>query len=63
MSLSVLLIYSSLELAYKYGNLSEGACKPGYVEAKMNAIYPKWEVLCSNFCSWFLVTRRGGLAN
>ncbi|XP_072220431.1 ST3 beta-galactoside alpha-2,3-sialyltransferase 3b isoform X1 [Leuresthes tenuis] len=32
----------SLELAYKYGNLSEGACKPGYVEAKMNAIYPKF---------------------
>ncbi|KAM4552885.1 ST3 beta-galactoside alpha-2,3-sialyltransferase 3b isoform 3-T3 [Odontesthes bonariensis] len=32
----------SLELTYKYGNLSEGACKPGYVEAKMNAIYPKF---------------------
>ncbi|NP_999950.1 ST3 beta-galactoside alpha-2,3-sialyltransferase 3b [Danio rerio] len=30
-----------LDLAYKYGNLSEGACKPGYAAAKMTAIYPK----------------------
>ncbi|KAJ3594441.1 hypothetical protein NHX12_003748, partial [Muraenolepis orangiensis] len=30
------------ELAYKYGNLSEGACKPGYAAAKMTAIYPKF---------------------
>ncbi|KAJ4936272.1 hypothetical protein JOQ06_000871 [Pogonophryne albipinna] len=29
------------ELAYKYGNLSEGACKPGYAAAKMTTIYPK----------------------
>ncbi|XP_029560188.1 CMP-N-acetylneuraminate-beta-1,4-galactoside alpha-2,3-sialyltransferase isoform X1 [Salmo trutta] len=28
------------ELAYKYGNLSEGVCKPGYAAAKMTAIYP-----------------------
>ncbi|XP_061097319.1 ST3 beta-galactoside alpha-2,3-sialyltransferase 3b isoform X1 [Conger conger] len=32
----------SLELTYHYGNLSEGACKPGYVAAKMTAIYPKF---------------------
>lgn len=31
------------ELAYKYGNLSEGVCKPGYAAAKMTTIYPKWE--------------------
>ncbi|KAM3605449.1 uncharacterized protein V6R79_025841 [Siganus canaliculatus] len=30
------------ELAYKYGNLSEGVCKPGYAAAKMTAIYPKF---------------------
>ncbi|KAL4608297.1 CMP-N-acetylneuraminate-beta-1,4-galactoside alpha-2,3-sialyltransferase-like isoform X1 [Arapaima gigas] len=30
------------ELIYKYGNLSEGACKPGYAAAKMTAIYPKF---------------------
>ncbi|XP_063741491.1 ST3 beta-galactoside alpha-2,3-sialyltransferase 3b isoform X1 [Eleginops maclovinus] len=30
------------ELAYKYGNLSEGVCKPGYVAAKMTTIYPKF---------------------
>ncbi|XP_041660273.1 ST3 beta-galactoside alpha-2,3-sialyltransferase 3b isoform X2 [Cheilinus undulatus] len=30
------------ELAYKYGNLSEGVCKPGYTTAKMTSIYPKF---------------------
>ncbi|XP_030258430.1 ST3 beta-galactoside alpha-2,3-sialyltransferase 3b isoform X1 [Sparus aurata] len=30
------------ELAYKYGNLSEGVCKPGYAAAKMTTIYPKF---------------------
>ncbi|XP_075954166.1 CMP-N-acetylneuraminate-beta-1,4-galactoside alpha-2,3-sialyltransferase-like isoform X1 [Anarhichas minor] len=30
------------ELAYKYGNISEGVCKPGYAAAKMTAIYPKF---------------------
>ncbi|XP_047225076.1 ST3 beta-galactoside alpha-2,3-sialyltransferase 3b isoform X2 [Girardinichthys multiradiatus] len=30
------------ELAYKYGNLSEGVCKPGYAAAKMTSIYPKF---------------------
>ncbi|XP_040026914.1 ST3 beta-galactoside alpha-2,3-sialyltransferase 3b isoform X1 [Gasterosteus aculeatus] len=30
------------ELVYKYGNISEGACKPGYAAAKMTAIYPKF---------------------
>ncbi|XP_077580166.1 ST3 beta-galactoside alpha-2,3-sialyltransferase 3b isoform X3 [Stigmatopora nigra] len=30
------------ELAYKYGNLSEGVCKPGYAAAKMTAIYPRF---------------------
>lgn len=38
---NVLLIYRSPELTYKYGNLSEGVCKPGYAAAKMTAIYPK----------------------
>ncbi|XP_034168335.2 ST3 beta-galactoside alpha-2,3-sialyltransferase 3a isoform X2 [Pangasianodon hypophthalmus] len=31
-----------LELQYKYGNLSKGECKPGYSEAKMTSIYPKF---------------------
>ncbi|XP_017286249.1 ST3 beta-galactoside alpha-2,3-sialyltransferase 3b isoform X1 [Kryptolebias marmoratus] len=31
-----------LELTYKYGNLSKGACKPGYAAAKMATIYPKF---------------------
>uniref|UniRef100_A0A3B4UDU8 CMP-N-acetylneuraminate-beta-1,4-galactoside alpha-2,3-sialyltransferase n=1 Tax=Seriola dumerili TaxID=41447 RepID=A0A3B4UDU8_SERDU len=31
-----------LELAYKYGNLTEGVCKPGYAAAKMTTIYPKF---------------------
>lgn len=31
-----------LELQYKYGNLSKGDCKPGYAEAKMTSIYPKF---------------------
>ncbi|XP_070830259.1 ST3 beta-galactoside alpha-2,3-sialyltransferase 3b isoform X2 [Chaetodon auriga] len=30
------------ELAYKYGNLSEGVCKPGFAAAKMTTIYPKF---------------------
>ncbi|KAM8838998.1 ST3 beta-galactoside alpha-2,3-sialyltransferase 3b isoform 1-T1 [Synchiropus picturatus] len=30
------------ELAYKYSNLTEGACKPGYTAAKMGVIYPKF---------------------
>ncbi|KAM9323428.1 ST3 beta-galactoside alpha-2,3-sialyltransferase 3b isoform 1-T3 [Pholidichthys leucotaenia] len=32
----------SPELEYKYGNLSKGVCKPGYVAAKMTTIYPKF---------------------
>ncbi|TDH08241.1 hypothetical protein EPR50_G00095710 [Perca flavescens] len=31
-----------LELMHKYGNLSKGACKPGFAAAKMTAIYPKF---------------------
>ncbi|XP_032387187.1 ST3 beta-galactoside alpha-2,3-sialyltransferase 3b isoform X2 [Etheostoma spectabile] len=31
------------ELIYKYGNLSEGMCKPGYAAAKMTVIYPKFK--------------------
>ncbi|XP_073704902.1 ST3 beta-galactoside alpha-2,3-sialyltransferase 3b isoform X1 [Garra rufa] len=38
-----------LELMYKYGNLSEGACKPGYAAAKMSAIYPKFSKPASMF--------------
>lgn len=30
------------ELAYKYDNLSEEECKPGYAAAKMTNIYPKF---------------------
>lgn len=30
------------ELVYKYGNLTEGACKPGYAAAKMSTIFPKY---------------------
>ncbi|XP_062853359.1 ST3 beta-galactoside alpha-2,3-sialyltransferase 3a isoform X2 [Trichomycterus rosablanca] len=32
----------SLELKYKYSNMSKGECKPGYTEAKMISIYPKF---------------------
>ncbi|XP_040896511.1 ST3 beta-galactoside alpha-2,3-sialyltransferase 3a [Toxotes jaculatrix] len=38
-----------LDLMYKYGNLSEGACKPGYAAAKMTAIYPKFTKLAPMF--------------
>uniref|UniRef100_A0A8C1RIC1 ST3 beta-galactoside alpha-2,3-sialyltransferase 3b n=1 Tax=Cyprinus carpio TaxID=7962 RepID=A0A8C1RIC1_CYPCA len=37
------------ELVYKYGNLSEGSCKPGYAAAKMSAIYPKFSKPASMF--------------
>lgn len=37
------------ELMYQYGNLSEGACKPGYAAAKMTAIYPKFSKPASMF--------------
>ncbi|XP_027876255.1 ST3 beta-galactoside alpha-2,3-sialyltransferase 3b isoform X4 [Xiphophorus couchianus] len=37
------------ELAYKYGNLSEGVCKPGYATAKMTSIYPKFVKLAPMF--------------
>ncbi|XP_058258767.1 ST3 beta-galactoside alpha-2,3-sialyltransferase 3a isoform X2 [Hemibagrus wyckioides] len=38
-----------LELQYKYGNLSKGECKPGYSEAKMTSIYPKFVKPASMF--------------
>ncbi|XP_051233801.1 ST3 beta-galactoside alpha-2,3-sialyltransferase 3a isoform X3 [Dicentrarchus labrax] len=38
-----------LELVYKYGNLSEGACKPGFAAAKMTAIYPKFTKVAPMF--------------
>ncbi|XP_034738150.1 ST3 beta-galactoside alpha-2,3-sialyltransferase 3a [Etheostoma cragini] len=38
-----------LELMLKYGNLSKGACKPGYAAAKMTAIYPKFTKLAPMF--------------
>ncbi|XP_078115644.1 ST3 beta-galactoside alpha-2,3-sialyltransferase 3a isoform X1 [Sander vitreus] len=38
-----------LELIYKYGNLSKGACKPGFAAAKMTAIYPKFTKLAPMF--------------
>ncbi|XP_059358179.1 ST3 beta-galactoside alpha-2,3-sialyltransferase 3b isoform X1 [Carassius carassius] len=37
------------ELVYKYGNLSEGACKPAYAAAKMSSIYPKFSKPASMF--------------
>ncbi|XP_051990246.1 CMP-N-acetylneuraminate-beta-1,4-galactoside alpha-2,3-sialyltransferase-like isoform X2 [Xyrauchen texanus] len=37
------------DLVYKYGNLSDGACKPGYAAAKMTAIYPKFSKPASMF--------------
>uniref|UniRef100_A0A8C6T7Q3 CMP-N-acetylneuraminate-beta-1,4-galactoside alpha-2,3-sialyltransferase n=1 Tax=Neogobius melanostomus TaxID=47308 RepID=A0A8C6T7Q3_9GOBI len=37
------------ELMYKYGNLSEGACKPGFAAAKMTTIYPKFMKLAPMF--------------
>uniref|UniRef100_A0A3P9J4H9 Lactosylceramide alpha-2,3-sialyltransferase n=1 Tax=Oryzias latipes TaxID=8090 RepID=A0A3P9J4H9_ORYLA len=39
----------SPDLMYKYGNLSEGACKPGYAAAKMTSIYPKFMKLALMF--------------
>uniref|UniRef100_H3CMA5 CMP-N-acetylneuraminate-beta-1,4-galactoside alpha-2,3-sialyltransferase n=1 Tax=Tetraodon nigroviridis TaxID=99883 RepID=H3CMA5_TETNG len=39
----------SPELTYKYGNLSEGVCKPGFAAAKMKAIYPKFLKLVPMF--------------
>ncbi|XP_026006709.1 ST3 beta-galactoside alpha-2,3-sialyltransferase 3b isoform X2 [Maylandia zebra] len=39
----------SQELEYKYGNLSEGVCKPGYAAAKMATIYPKFTKLAPMF--------------
>ncbi|XP_024129381.1 ST3 beta-galactoside alpha-2,3-sialyltransferase 3b isoform X2 [Oryzias melastigma] len=39
----------SQDLLYKYGNLSEGACKPGYAAAKMASIYPKFMKLAPMF--------------
>ncbi|MGH0164028.1 UNVERIFIED_CONTAM: hypothetical protein FKN15_046407 [Acipenser sinensis] len=41
-----------LELTYKYGNLSEGACKPGYAAAKMTTIYPKFTKPAPMFLDW-----------
>ncbi|XP_054874204.1 ST3 beta-galactoside alpha-2,3-sialyltransferase 3a [Amphiprion ocellaris] len=38
-----------LELMYKYGNISEGVCKPGFTAAKMTAIYPKFTKLAPMF--------------
>ncbi|XP_047442520.1 ST3 beta-galactoside alpha-2,3-sialyltransferase 3a [Mugil cephalus] len=38
-----------LELMYKYGNMSEGACKPGFAAAKMTAIYPKFTKVAPMF--------------
>uniref|UniRef100_A0A8C0WSK4 CMP-N-acetylneuraminate-beta-1,4-galactoside alpha-2,3-sialyltransferase n=1 Tax=Castor canadensis TaxID=51338 RepID=A0A8C0WSK4_CASCN len=39
------------ELATKYANFSEGACKPGYASALMTAIFPRLQVssyICTN---------------
>ncbi|KAI4885084.1 hypothetical protein NFI96_019867 [Prochilodus magdalenae] len=33
-------------LVQKYGNLSKGACKPGYAAAKMTANYPNFGSSC-----------------
>ncbi|XP_076000992.1 ST3 beta-galactoside alpha-2,3-sialyltransferase 3b isoform X1 [Genypterus blacodes] len=38
-----------LDLRYKYGNLSEGVCKPGFAAAKMTTIYPKFNKLAPMF--------------
>ncbi|KAG7228902.1 hypothetical protein INR49_008680 [Caranx melampygus] len=38
-----------LELIYKYGNLSEGACRPDFAAAKMTAIYPKFTKVAQMF--------------
>ncbi|KAM9384550.1 LOW QUALITY PROTEIN: ST3 beta-galactoside alpha-2,3-sialyltransferase 3a [Pholidichthys leucotaenia] len=46
-----------LELIYKYGNLTEGACKPGFAAAKMTAIYPRFSKPAAMFLDpnykWF----------
>ncbi|XP_051233803.1 ST3 beta-galactoside alpha-2,3-sialyltransferase 3a isoform X4 [Dicentrarchus labrax] len=44
-----------LELVYKYGNLSEGACKPGFAAAKMTAIYPNMS------CKTCIIVGNGGI--
>uniref|UniRef100_A0A8C1A0B8 ST3 beta-galactoside alpha-2,3-sialyltransferase 3b n=1 Tax=Cyprinus carpio carpio TaxID=630221 RepID=A0A8C1A0B8_CYPCA len=46
---SSLTFYRPPELVYKYGNLTEGTCKPGYAAAKMSAIYPKFRKPASMF--------------
>ncbi|XP_058652713.1 ST3 beta-galactoside alpha-2,3-sialyltransferase 3b isoform X6 [Onychostoma macrolepis] len=43
------------ELVYKYGNLSEGVCKPGYAAAKMSAIYPNLS------CKRCIIVGNGGI--
>uniref|UniRef100_A0A7N6AKA1 CMP-N-acetylneuraminate-beta-1,4-galactoside alpha-2,3-sialyltransferase n=1 Tax=Anabas testudineus TaxID=64144 RepID=A0A7N6AKA1_ANATE len=45
----VLLIYRPPELAYKYGNLSDEVCKPGYAAAKMASIYHKFRKVMPMF--------------
>lgn len=40
-ALTFLLSHRPAELATKYANFSEGACKPGYASALMTAIFPR----------------------
>lgn len=49
-------MYRPPELAYKYGNLSEGVCKPGYAAAKMTTIYPKYVTIALLFYMDFHIT-------
>ncbi|XP_058031484.1 CMP-N-acetylneuraminate-beta-1,4-galactoside alpha-2,3-sialyltransferase isoform X4 [Ahaetulla prasina] len=40
--ISLTIFHRPPELVSKYGNISEGVCKPGYASALMTAIFPKF---------------------
>lgn len=49
------------ELATKYANFSEGACKPGYASAMMTAIFPRYVVLALDAGTVWAVTQPCGM--
>lgn len=49
------------ELATKYANFSEGACKPGYASAMMTAIFPRYVILALNAGTVWAVVQSCGI--
>ncbi|GAA6103954.1 ST3 beta-galactoside alpha-2,3-sialyltransferase 3b isoform X1 [Tachysurus ichikawai] len=45
LTIIIMNVFSPAELVHQYGNLSTGACKPGYAAAKMTAVFPKLSLL------------------